>query len=78
MEKTKVTGKEFKSLLKELEIEDIKNRGYGYILLIIVNQLYDDARSYKESGCNCAYESTLKQIEGVRDFLKAHGYYQNL
>ena len=78
MEKIKIKGKEFKELLKELDIEDVKDRGYGYILLIIVNQLYDDARSYKESDCNCAYESTLKQIEGVRDFLKAHGYYQNL
>lgn len=78
MKRTKVTGKDFKSLLKEIEMGDVKEDGYGYILLIIENDLINDSIMYEENGCEYASRRCKEQYEKVHSFLKEHGYYQDL
>lgn len=78
MTKTKVTGKEFKSLLKDIEMIDVKEDGYGYILLIIANDLFNDSIMYEEHGCKYASRRIKEQYEKVHSFLEEHGYYQDL
>lgn len=78
MKRTKVTGKEFKTLLKEIEMGDVKEDGYGYILLIIENDLINDSIMYEEKGCEYASRRCKEQYEKVHSFLKEHGYYQYL
>lgn len=75
MEKTKVTGKEFKSLLKELNIADVKEDGYGYILLIIASDLMSDALMFKGMGHNTLYRTYTHKVDMIQDLLKTHGYF---
>lgn len=77
MEKTtKITDKEFKELLKEIEFADVKEDGYGYILLVIANDLINDALMYEEHDCPYASRRCKKQHMKIHDFLKEHGYYE--
>ena len=76
MEKTKVTRKEFETLLKEIDYVDVKDRGYAIILLAIANDLYSDLKMCKEMGLEESYKNTNKQINAVQDLLKSHGYLQ--
>lgn len=75
MEKTKVTGKEFKSLLKELNIADVKEDGYGHILLIIASDLMSDALMVKDMGYDTLYRTYTHKVDMIQDFLKTHGYF---
>lgn len=76
MEETKVTGKEFKALLKEIGIADVKKDGYGYILLIIANDLINDVIMYEEHGCPNASRRCKEQHMKIHDFLEERGFYQ--
>lgn len=75
MKKTKVTGKEFKSLLKEIGLADVKEDGYGYILLVISSDLLSDSMTLKELGCIMSSRKLEKQAKAIYDLLKYHGYY---
>lgn len=76
MERTKIKGKEFKDLLKEIGVADVKEDGYGYILLIIANDLINDALIYEEHGCPHASRRCKEQHMKIHDFLEARGFYQ--
>lgn len=78
MTKTKVTGKEFKDLLKGIGVTDVKEDGYCYILLIIANDLINDALMYEEHGCPHASRRCKEQHMKIHDFLEERGFYQDL
>lgn len=77
MANTKIKGKEFKELLKEIGVTDVKEDGYGYILLIIANDLFNDVVMYEKHGCPNAARRCKEQHMKIHDFLEEHGYYQN-
>lgn len=76
MANTKIKGKEFKELLKEIGIADVNKDGYGYILLIIANDLINDAIMYEEHGCPNASRRCKEQHMKIHDFLEELGFYQ--
>lgn len=76
MEKTKVTKKEFETLLKEIDFADLQKDGYGYILLVLASDLLNDALSFNKMGISSMSKRCEKQADEIKDFLITHGYCQ--
>lgn len=76
MEKTKVTKKEFETLLKEIDFADLKKDGYGYILLVLASDLLNDALSFNKMGISSMSKRCENQADEIKDFLRTHGYCQ--